>query len=200
MCGKIMSELDRLKKREENQFTKMMDREYYFSEESKIEAHKINQLKEEYLQENPKSYELIAANLFSYNWSGIPDNSEREIFKLVGEGKYNENQGHYSKAIELYQKADDLTLKLCKDDLQEIIAENGPGDYLYTRVIRQRIRICEGYILRNKCKVIEDEARGLEESDPLRAIKMYEELNVLRPGMKKYDKRIEIINRKLKKE
>ena len=48
--------------------------------------------------------------------------------------------------------------------------------------------------------MMELEAKELEKTDPLEAIKKYQELNELNSGLKKYNKRIEIIERKLKKQ
>lgn len=46
-------------------------------------------------------------------------------------------------------------------------------------------------------KISEAEAKELELTDPSEAIKKYEELNILNPGLKKYNKRIEICKKKL---
>ena len=45
--------------------------------------------------------------------------------------------------------------------------------------------------------VSEEEAKELEKTNPQEAIKKYEYLNEIRPGLKKYSKRIEIIERTL---
>ena len=86
-------------------------------------------------------------------------------------------------------------MKECYHDIQELVRENGPGDYLYTRKIRQRISVCEKALLKEKASKLELEAKELEKSDPAEAIEVYQELNVLKPGLKKYDKRIEICKR-----
>ena len=52
-------------------------------------------------------------------------------------------------------------------------------------------------IFREKTKEMEKEAKSLEETDPEAAIRLYEELNRLRPGLKKYDKRIKVCKSKL---
>ena len=106
----------------------------------------------------------------------------------------NEN---YNEAIRYYQEADDLTINVCADDIRELIKENGPGNYLYTAKLRQRVHVCEKKLLSIKCKKLEKEARGMEKTNPEGAINIYNELNVLKPGLKKYNKRIETCKKKL---
>ena len=46
---------------------------------------------------------------------------------------------------------------------------------------------------------MEKEAKELEQTKPSEAIILYEQLNELKPGLKKYNKRIEICKRKTTK-
>lgn len=191
----MMVFLDQLKKRENTQYQKMQNKEYYFSEESKSKSKQLYHDKKEYVKNNPEDYKIVAAQLFQVLWDYVDElpSEEREIFTLTGKGKYYEDRGEFEKAIDYYQKADDLTMKVCRNDIQELIRDHGPGDYLYCAKIRQRIRVCQKPLI----KEMEIEAKELEKSNPLKAIEMYGELNRLKPGLKKYDKRIEICKRKL---
>lgn len=190
-----MGLLDKLKKREDDQYTKMQNPDYYFSEESKIKGKQLYHDKKEYVKNNPQDYEIVAAQMFKVLWDyvdGLPS-EERKIFTLTGKGKYFEDRGEYEKAIDYYQQADDLTMKVCRKDIQELIRDHGPGDYLYCAVIRRRIRVCSKPLI----KKLESEAKTLEKTNPSEAIKVYEELNRLKPGLKKYNKRIDICKKKI---
>ena len=48
-------------------------------------------------------------------------------------------------------------------------------------------------------KIYEAEAKELEKTNPGEAIKKYRESNIKNPNLKKYNKRIEILERKLDK-
>ena len=54
-------------------------------------------------------------------------------------------------------------------------------------------------VVENEEKLDEAEAKELEKTNPAEAIKKYQELNIKNPNLKKYDKRIEILERKLNK-
>lgn len=190
-----MGVLDRLIKREKTQNEKMMNPNYYFSEESKIEGKKIYHEQKEYVKNNPKDYEIVAAQMFQVLWDYVDElpSEERRIYTLTGKGKYYEDLGEYEKAISYYQQADNLTMKVCRHDIAELVRDNGPGDYLYCAKIRQRIRVCQRPLI----KEMETEAKSLEKTNPHEAIKIYQELNRLKPGLKKYNKRIEICKKKI---
>ena len=190
-----MGLLDELKKREDDQYTKMQNEEYYFSEESKIKGKQLYHDKKEYVKNNPRDYEIVAAQMFQVLWDYVDElpSEERKIFTLTGKGKYYEDRGEYEKAIGYYQQADDLTMEVCKDDIAELVKDYGPGDYLYCAKLRQRIRVCQKPLIKN----LEVEAKSLEKSNPGEAIKIYQELNRLKPGLKKYNKRIEICKKKI---
>lgn len=190
-----MGFLDRLKKRENTQYEKMQNKNYYFSDESKIKGKQIYEDKKSYVKNNPTDFLTVGANIHGVLWDAIDEfpANEQKIFSLTGEGKYYEDKKEYEKAIKLYKKADDLTMRVCRKDIQQLIREKGPGDYLYTRKIRQRIRVCQKPLI----KKMELNAKELEKINPAEAIELYNELNRLKPGLKKYDKRIEICKKKI---
>ena len=192
-----MGLLNRLKKREETQYQKMQDKNYYFSEESKKKGKQLYEDKKNYIKNNPQDYETVGANIYGILWNAIDEfpSSEREIFRLTGEGKYYEDRGEFEKAIKCYQDADDLTMIVCRHDIAELVRDNGPGDYLYCAKLRQRIRVCQKPLI----KEMEVEAKRLEKVNPEEAIELYDELNRLKPGLKKYDKRIDVCKKKILK-
>lgn len=189
--------LDSIKKVEEEHNSKLLRQgeKYYFSDEAKTTGKQLYHDQKEYVKNNPQDYEMVAAQMFQTLWNYVEElpSEERKIFTLTGKGKYYEDQEEYEKAIEYYQQADDLTMRVCRNDIQQLINENGPGDYLYCAKIRQRIRVCQKPLI----KEMETEAKGLEKTNPREAIEIYEELNRLKPGLKKYNKRIEICKKRL---
>ena len=192
-------DLEDLLEREYEHHNKSFNEEYYFSEEAKIKGKQVYNDKKEYLKQHPDDFTMQGAQIHSIVWSmfdTIPEEEQR-IVKLTGEGKYYELMENYEKAIELYKEADNLTMKVCAKDIQELVNEYGPGDYLYTAKIRQRIRVCEKNIMRPKILKMEEDAKKLEKTNPSEAIKIYNHLNELKPGLKKYNKRIEICKRRL---
>lgn len=193
------NELKELVDREEEQFTKMANEEYYFSEESKIKGKQVYEDKKQYLIHHPDDFDRKGASIFGILWSAIDDipKDERKIFTLTGKGKYIEEQGDYEEAIKVYQEADALTLKVCAKDIQELTKQYGEKDWLYCAKIRQRIRVCENNILRDKTKKLEEKAKKLEKTNPSGAIEIYNQLNELKPGLKKYNKRIEICEKRI---
>ncbi len=111
----------------------MQDKNYYFSEESKKKGKQLYEDKKNYIKNNPQDYETVGANIYGILWNAIDEfpSSEREIFRLTGEGKYYEDRGGFEKAIKCYQDADDLTMIVCRHDIAELVRDNGPSDYLY---------------------------------------------------------------------
>lgn len=187
------STLDKIKEDERIQFDKMMNKEYYFSTESKNNALKIKDAQKNYLKNNPNDFLTRGANFHQVLWEYIDHVSEDEkkIFELTGKGLYYEQDlEDYDKAIEIYTLADNVTMDVLKNEIQELIDEYGDGDYLYTAKIRQRIRVCNNKIERVKIKKLENKAEEIEKNNPKEAIKKYEELNMINPGLKKYDKKI----------
>lgn len=191
------TELEQLKKREADHQDKSMNKDYYFSEEAAKTGKQIYHDKKEYVKNNPEDYDIVAAQIFQVVWSYVETlpPEERKIYTLTGQGKYYEDQEDYEKAIEYYQQADDLTMQVCKKEIDELVKDHGPGDYLYCGKIRQRIRVCQKPLI----KKIELEAKELEKTNPQKAIELYNELNTLRPGLKKYDKRIKVCENLLEK-
>lgn len=188
-----LTELDLLKEKQSNFYSvKLMDKNYYGSEESKIEAHKINDEKKEYLENNPKDFLIKGADLCGYVWDYVDTvpADEREIIELLGEGKYYEDNDDYETAIKIYKKADKLTQIVLKDEIELLKKEHGNRDYLYSAKAKNRINICYSLINRDKIKKLEGEAKELEETNPTKAIEKYKELNEVNPGLKKYDKAI----------
>ncbi len=193
-------ELNDLLEREKEHSNKSMNEDYYFSEEAKIKGKQIYNDQKEYLKNHPQDFAMKGAQIHNITWSmfdTIPK-EEQKIVTLTSEGKYYEEMEEYEKAIELYKDADNLTMKVCAKDIQELVDEYGPGDYLYTAKIRQRIRVCEKNILKPKILKLEKDAKELEKTNPAEAIKIYEHLNELKPGLKKYNKRIAICKNRLK--
>ena len=197
---KVPTELNSLKEKERIEQNKLWDKEYYGSEESKIKANEIKKEREEYLQNNPDDFLSRGVYLFGITWDyvDIISDDERKILSLAGKGYYLENKLNQCKeAIKIYQEADALTMVVKKEEIAQLTKEHGEGDYLYTGQLRQRISICENKIFMKNIKKIEAEAKELEKTNPQEAIKKYEYLNELRPGLKKYNKRLEIIKRTL---
>ena len=193
--------LDNIKKVEEEHNSKLLRQgeKYYFSEEAKTTGKQLYHDQKEYVKNNPQDYEMVAAQMFQTLWNYVEElpAPERKIFTLTGKGKYYEDQEEYEKAIEYYQQADDLTMDVCQEDIAELEKDHGPGDYLYCAKIRQRIRVCERHLLKEQTDNLEKEAKELEKTNPQQAIEIYNELNRLKPGLKKYNKRIEICKKKL---
>ena len=172
---------------------KLWDKDYYGSEESKIEFKALNEAISNYIKNNPKDYIIRGARangmLLEYT-RRVPED-ELNIIELYGKGLYYEyDLEEYQEAIEIYKEVDRLNKIVLKEDLDELIRDNGAGDYLYSAKAKDRIRICENKINRAKIKELEAEAKALEETNPAEAIKKYEELNIINPNLKKYNKRI----------
>lgn len=199
-----LTELDHLKDKQANYYNRLSGEEgYYGSEESKMDIKKINKELEDYLERNPKDYVTRGINHYTMLWeySDLVPAEEVEIFRLTGEGLYyEENLKDYPKAIETYQKGVNLTLEFMKDEIEKLVEEHGEGDYLYTAKLKNRIRVCEHKLEREGIKKLEAEAKELEETNPMEAIKKYGELNRINPNLKKYDKRIARIVEKMAKE
>ena len=172
--------------------------DYYHSNQARINGKQITKDKKRYLQEHPDDYLRVGASIQQILWNSLDEISEEDkrIFSLTGEGKYYEDKGDYDKAIKLYREADNLTLTAHDKEIKELVDRYGPGDYLYTSKIRQRIRVCERY----QIKRLEEKAKSMEKTDIQGAIRLYERLNVINPGLKKYNQRLGVLNRRLKKQ
>ena len=197
---KVPNDLENLKEKERTQQNKLWDKDYYGSEESKIKANEIKRDREEYLKNNHVDFLSRGVYLFGTTWDYVDviSDDERKILALAGKGLYLENElNQYEEAIEAYKEADELTMVVKKEEIEKLTEEHGERDWLYTAKLRQRIKICEDKIFGENIKKIEAEAKELEKTNPHEAIKKYEYLNKIRPGLKKYSKRIEIIERTL---
>lgn len=122
-----------------------------------------------------------------------------EVYRLTGKAKELENQGNYKEAKELYIKADEIYYPLHKEEMEELAREYGKGDYLCHAKLKTRIHMCNTMMNSGKIKELEPKAKRLEETNPKEAIKIYEELNILNPGLKKYNKRIKVCKSNFKK-
>ena len=88
---------------------------------------------------------------------------------------------------------------LSHKEMEELAREYGERDYLLHARLKNRIDSCNMSINRIKIKELEPKAKQLEETNPKEAIKIYEELNILKPGLKKYNKRIKACKNNFKK-
>lgn len=197
--SKQETKLENIKKIEDMDNTRAWNEgeNYHFSDEARENYYTIKQLKEEYLEENPQDYEIIGADLMQTFWfatdTATPE--DKQIYKVVGEARYHELNKNYKEALRLYEIGNKLFFKAHGEELEEI--EREAGKKLAPQVTEQRIEVCKTMIFREKTKKMEKEAKSLEETDPEAAIELYEELNRLRPGLKKYDKRIKVCKNKL---
>lgn len=177
---------------------KKLEEEYMNGHLSKTKKKELDRQWKKYLKENPTDYETIG--LLEYNqWFWLdtpPSNDERKLLRLIGEAKYNEDHNQLKKAVDLYRQANDLYFRIYGGELHAIELETGRK--LAPQITEKKLKRCEGMLFRQEIKELENKAKKLEKSNPREAIKIYEELNEKKPGMKKYNKRIEILNRKLK--
>ena len=190
---KELPEVDRLATKQNELHNKLGDKNYYGSPESKEEFREFNNEVDNYLKNNPKDFITRGANYVGYKLEFIFYTSEDEanLMALLGEGLYYEQDlEDYNKAIETYRVLDRLNNIVMKDEIAELKKHDPTRDYLYSANAKQRIEICQNKIRRAEIKELEAEAKELEETNPTEAIKKYEELNKINPGLKKYDKRI----------
>ncbi|MBQ9024805.1 MAG: hypothetical protein IJ104_00850 [Methanobrevibacter sp.] len=178
---------------------KQLEEQYMEGKLSKNQKRKLDNQWKQYLKENPTDYETIG--LLEYNqwfWLDTPPSiNERKLLKLIGEAKYNEDHNNFKKAVTLYDQANKLYFQLYSDELHQIELETGRK--LAPQFTEQKLKRCKEFLFRQGTKELEEKAKSLEKTNPEKAIQIYGELNKRRPGMKKYDKRIEIIEKKLKK-
>ena len=158
---------------------------YYKFEEAIKEREYIREFKKEYLKNNPTDFLLMGTKVYGGSWVylTIAPDKEKEMFTLAGHGKYLEDIGEYKEAISFYEKASEI--------------EKGVHSYLDEPRVNKRIEICNNKIKREQIKDLEAKAKELEKIEPAQAIELYNELNILNPNLKKYNKRIEILKKKL---
>ena len=190
---KVLTDLDKIIMKEDILYNKIWDKNYYGSEESKVDFRGLQEEKREYMENNPTDFRIRGASLYGMLWGAIDrlPLEEKILLKTLGEGYYYEQDlEQYEKAIEIYNKGYELTWEYIGDELIEMIKEYGEREYLYTATFSNRIKVCEDSIHWREIKKLEAEAKELEETDPKEAIKRYEELNQINPGLQKYNKRI----------
>lgn len=129
----------------------------------------------------------------------ISNSEDLEVYRLSGKAKELEDQEEYEEAIDLYIKADEIYYPLHKKEMEELAKEFGERDYLLHARIKDRIHFCHSMMNRKKVNELEPKAKQLEETNPKEAIKIYEELNILNPGLKKYNNRIKVCKNNFKK-
>jgi len=171
---------------EESSFKSLLNQEYYKTEESKEENKRIREAKKEYLKKHPTNYLYMGTKIYGRLWAPLPyelDDEMEKLIKLAGEGKYLEESGNYEDAIAVYERANKIAKK--------------QFEYRDVPEIDKRIKICNNKIRKQEIKKLEAEAKEMEKEDPKKAIELYDELNVLNPNLKKYNKRIEILKKKI---
>lgn len=173
---------------------------YYWSDECKVLSKKVYELQKQYIQDHPETYEIVGIHMFKSYWWSMEDATpeDREVYRLLGEGRYYEDKDEIEQAITIYEKAKKLFFELHGEELKEI--EKETGKKLSDQVPEQRLKVCENKLFRKKTKQMGEEAKSLEQDYPQKAIEIYEELNRLRPGLKKYNNRIRVCENKLKKQ
>ena len=151
---------------------------------NKEEQKVIQTAKKEYLEKNPTNFLLIGTNVFGKNWSSLCSESEemKTLLTLTGEAKYLEEMENYKKALSVYEEANKIAKKI--------------DYYRASTIIDKRMSVCNNKIKKQEIKDLENKAKELEKTEPAQAIELYNELNILNPNLKKYNKRIEILNKK----
>jgi hypothetical protein len=192
-------ELEAIKKMEKEHYDKCLSAKYYHSNKAKQAGKQIEALKKQYLQDNPNDYLTLGATVFQQQWNSVDEicQEDKNIYMLVGNGKCLEDKGLYHEAIPVYEEANKRFFKLHGDELKKI--EEEIHHKLSEQVPEKRLRICKNKLFKQECQKLEKQAKELEKTNPIEAIKVYEQLNQLKPGLKKYNKRIQICENKLKK-
>lgn len=148
---------------------------------------------DKYIFKGLKVFQLIEDMAYRSNPEDL------EVYRLTGMAKELEEQGKYKEAMDLYLKADKIYCPLHKEEMEELAREHGKGDYLLHAKLKTRICSCNTLLNKDKIKELESLAKKLEEVNPRKAIKIYEKLNILNPGLKKYNNRIKVCKNNFKK-
>ena len=174
-----------IKRLEKSRIKSYLLKGYYQTDEYKKEKEFLKNAQKEYLENNPTDFLLRGAIEYGISLSSAYNSSEdmKSLLTLSGNGKYLEEKGEYESAISVYEEANKLDKKIFPN-------ANQPK-------MEKRIEICNKKIKKQKIKELETKAKELEKIDPIQSIGLYSELNKLNPNLKKYDKRIEILNRKI---
>lgn len=180
------AELYKIIKQEEKFYIKHnIIKGYYQSEEYKADKETLTTAKKEYLENNPKDFLLMGTKIYSRRWSELYRQSKEELELLAncGGGRYLEDQERYEDAIFVYERANKIAKELYPNKEETLVDK--------------RIKVCENKINKQQIKQLEAKAKELEKTEPAKAIELYDKLNVLNPNLKKYDKRIEILSKKV---
>lgn len=172
---------------------------FYKSKEAKALARKQKNAINKYLKMNPKDFLRKGALIYGIGFNDVEDQSSdvQNICLLLGEGKYFEDKKLYAKAVELYDKANVLFFKVHKNELDYNQRVYNNGAEYGEQVTEKRLRICANKLLKEEIKELEFKAKNLEKVNPTEAIKLYDELNKINPGLKKYNNRIKMCKKKL---
>lgn len=162
-------------------------KDYYQSDEYKADKEALTSAKKEYLENNPKDFLIVGTKIYSRRWSELYSQSKEELELLAncGGGRYLEDQERYEDALVVYERANNIAKELYPNNEETLVDK--------------RINVCKNKIKKQEIKQLEAEAKEMEKTDPKEAIELYNKLNVLNPNLKKYDKRIEILNNKINK-
>ena len=166
---------------------------YWGSDISRDDFRKFNNDVYDYLENNPEDYITSGVKYVGMmlEYQTRASEEELKIFELLGKGLYYENKlEQYDEAIELYNEVDLINRLAFRDKIAELERDYGERDYLYSANAKKRIDICNNKKKRARIKKLEAEAKELEETNPAEAIKIYEDLNILNPNLKKYDNAI----------
>ena len=181
-------ELFKIVKREERMIVlNHLISNYYMTPQYKETNRLMGEAKKWYLENRPTNFLIYGTKVFNRSWCLLYKEHEevRDLISLAGEAKYYEDNGDYEKALAVYEKA------LARD--MELYPHKP------TSQITKRIEVCQNKIRKQQIKDLEAKAKSLEKEDPVKAIDLYNELNILNPNLKKYDKRIEILSKKIEK-
>lgn len=196
-----MDQLEKVKKLENEYDEKLYasGEKFYRSKEAKTLARKQENATKQYLKKNPKDFLRKGALIYGLGFNDIEDQpyDVQKICLLLGEGKYFEDKKLYAKAVELYDEANTLFFKVHQAELDYNQRVYNNGAAYGEQVTEKRLRICAKKLLKEEIKELEFKAKNLEKINPGEAIQLYEELNELNPGLKKYNNRIKMCNKKL---
>lgn len=172
---------------------------YYRSQQAKTDAKRLSDLIKKYLKQHSDDYLTTGCILLNHAayYQDEASLNEIQMFTLAGKGKFHEDQEEYENAIEYYSQANELFFKIYGDELEYNKRVYNDGAEYGEQVTEKRLRICKNKLFKKEINEMESEAKKLEKTNPSDAIKLYDKLNNLKPGLKKYNKRIEICKKKL---
>lgn len=198
MTNKDLEKIIELEKHQEHKLNTGGER-YYRSQQAKKDAKRLSDLIKKYKKQHPEDYITIGCILLNHAayYQNQASSIEKELFTLAGKGKFYEDQNDFKKAIEYYNQANDLFFKIYGAELEYNKRVYNDGADYGEQVTEKRLRICKDKLAKEEIKEIENEAKKLEKSNPHEAIQLYNKLNNLKPGLKKYNKRIEICEKRL---